>query len=214
LHHLKYAVSLIVDDDAQAALQHCDRAVKILEPDCVKISVGPGGVRDILRVTDDANRMTWVVLRLAYAKRADVLNLLGRHADAAADYQKALDSDSDDPELRLRYAANLFALRRYDRAVAEAEKLLARPDKEMPLYFALDAAKSLAGKVTQLKDDGERADRFASLALRWLRRALATGNSPQGILDMLLHDEAFAAVRARPEYRKLIRELESRPKSE
>jgi serine/threonine protein kinase len=214
LHHLKYAVSLGIDAQWEPALQHCDRAVEILERDCVIVSVGPGGARSILRTTSDANRMIWPALWLAYAKRADVLSSLGRFRDADADYQLALDRDTDDPALRLRYADNLFALRRYDRAAAEAEKLLAGPDTGMPMYFALDAAKSLVEKVAQLKGDAARAERFASLALRWLRRALAQGNSPQGILDMLQTDDAFAAVRARTDYRKLMRELEGRPKSE
>jgi tetratricopeptide (TPR) repeat protein len=215
LHHLKYAMSLVNDAQGQnLAIQHCDRAVMILEQDCVKRSVGAGGVRIESRETNPANRMTWPVLWLAYALRADALSRLGRHTDADADYKHALDRDTDDPSLRLRYADNLFALRQYERVTAEAEKLLARPGEEMPLYFALDAATFLAGKVAQLKDDVQRVDRFASLALRWLRRALAQGHSPKGILDMLLTDDAFAVVRSRPEYRKLIRELEGRPKSE
>jgi tetratricopeptide (TPR) repeat protein len=215
LHHLKYAVSLVGDAQGRSlAIQHCDKAVKMLEPDCVKRSVSPSGVRSTVRETNDGNRVTWVVLRLAYAVRADVLSLLGRHTDADANYREALMSDTDDPSLRLRYADNLFALRRYDRVTAEAEKLLASPDKEMPYHFALSAAESLAGKVAQLKADSELADRFANLALRWLRRALAQGHSPQGILNTLLNSDDFAVVRARPEYRKLIQELEVRPKSQ
>jgi serine/threonine protein kinase len=214
LHYLKYALSLVDNVWGQKqALQYCDKAVKLLEQDCVKRGVDPRGVRFTEGFTTDANRMIWPVLWLAYGVRADVLHLLGRYKEAHADYEQALDRDDDDPPLRLRYGDNLFSLGRYDQVAAQGEKLLALSDQEMPLFFALSAAKSFAEKVAHLRGDMEQVNRFAGLALRWLRRGLAQGHSAQGILNMLRLDDEFAVVRSRPEYQKLIQELESQPMS-
>jgi serine/threonine protein kinase len=227
LHYLKYALYLEIEplwqvflDDAQKqkqveaaqklALQYFDKAVKMLEQDCCVIRSDETG-RITGSTINSANSMIWPVLRLAYAERGDVLHLLGRYEKANDDYMQALAGDPADHELRLRYSDNLFALRWYEGAVAEGEKLFALSNKEIDWSFPLQASKSFAAKVALLGNDAQRADRFAGLALRWLRRALEQGHSAQEILNALQFNEEFEALRSRPEFQKLIKELESKP---
>jgi serine/threonine-protein kinase len=143
-------------------------------------------------------------LRNAHWGRARYLSIIRRHADAQADWDRALELTDDAGEkivIRLARAAN--TVRAGDpAAAAEVEAVLsAAPALPERLY---DAVCVLALASATVKDDATLADRHAARAVVLLRQAFAKGYTN---VTHMLQDADLDSLRLRPDYIELLWDL-------
>jgi tetratricopeptide (TPR) repeat protein len=148
--------------------------------------------------------------------RANVLNKLGRHAEALADWDRALEwagGEGFRVELRSHRARTLALLGDHERAAAEARAVAAtNPVKGKVLYrLAAAFAVSAAACARDGLPERERlADDYAAAALTQLRKAAEAGYfKDQSVVDQLRRDADFAALTS-AEFKKWLAELTAR----
>jgi tetratricopeptide (TPR) repeat protein len=142
--------------------------------------------------------------------RALVLTQLNRHAEAVRDWDRAIEL-ADGPErnyFRLQRAVCLVHAGEHLRAVAEANALTEGKDVPGPTLY--DAACVFALAASNVNDDAKVSEQYAGRAVALLRQAQKAGffKQPANIAHMKKDDD-LRALRARPDYRDLLKELEA-----
>jgi tetratricopeptide (TPR) repeat protein/tRNA A-37 threonylcarbamoyl transferase component Bud32 len=152
-------------------------------------------------------------------RRADALSKLGRHRDALVDWEQVakLGNERARTVARMGRAQELAHLGDHAQAVAEAREVLAAPDP--PGFLLFNAACVFARASTAAAQDlnlprdkaAQEAERHAAGAVELLGKARTSGFL-KGPADagLLKKDPNLASLRLRPDYRKLLAELESR----
>jgi tetratricopeptide (TPR) repeat protein len=144
---------------------------------------------------------------MAHWGRARACAMLGRHDGALADYDKAIELDGKkQPGLRLERAMTLVHLKEYVRAMAEADALAEA--KDAPGNVVYDAACVFALCAGSTKE-ASQAEQQAARAVALLKRAIARGFKD---VAHLKQDADLAALRARNDFRDLLKELEAKKK--
>jgi serine/threonine-protein kinase len=149
-------------------------------------------------------------LRNAYWNRASALTQLNRYAEAIRDWDRAieLDEGSMRDAIRMGRASCLAQFGEHARAGAEANALTEGKDVPGPtLYYA---ACVFALAAASVKDDAKLSEQYAGRAVALLRQAQKAGyfKQPANIAHMK-KDNDLRALRSRPDYRDLLKELET-----
>jgi eukaryotic-like serine/threonine-protein kinase len=154
----------------------------------------------------------------AHFGRAIALKELDRPAEAAADWKRALElsAGQDDINVRLYRPPPLAYLGEHAQAATEMETLLAE-GKVPPVnlyvfgYSYARCVGAAAGDIRLSSDEREMlAEQYASRAVDMLRRAQAAGyfRDPDR-LDRMKTNKDFDAIRERPDFQKLVSDLEN-----
>jgi tetratricopeptide (TPR) repeat protein len=153
--------------------------------------------------------------------RAHALWHLKRYPESAAAYDKALALAKPDQRLHWlpEHASVLARTGAYTRAVAEAEEVAGvKSATPLGLYdaaCALSLASAAAAKDSKLSDGEKkkRVEEYAARAVAVLHRAKEAGvfKNPGQIAHMK-QDSDLDNLRQRPDYRRLVAELEGTPK--
>jgi tetratricopeptide (TPR) repeat protein len=165
-------------------------------------------------------------LMLAYINRALAVGAMGRAADAAADWERALAHDvglftnlmkfhrammegrlpgkDSTPFYRESYAATMAEMERVDQAFFVMPSCLYQ-------WAAICALSSTAAEADARLAEAERrrrAERYAAAGVALLRRVAAGGyfRAP-GRIEQLKNDHELDALRSRPDFRDFLREL-------
>jgi hypothetical protein len=144
----------------------------------------------------------------SHVNRARTLYLLGRHAEAVQDLDRAIDLDQGPmhPTYRLYRAMALAYLGEDSKATSEVAEVLQAGSPEADLHynaacvFAISAAKA---------SDTTRAERYAARAVALLQDAVAKGYHNA---TRLKQDPDFDRLRARADFQKLVADLEAKQK--
>jgi tetratricopeptide (TPR) repeat protein len=154
-------------------------------------------------------------LGLVHVGRAAALKYLGRPADAAADYDRALELATKErhPVLRLRRCGVTLARADHARAAAEADAA-AKADAAADVLLACGGVHAVAA-ATVRRDarlpEPERqrlAGQYADRAVQLLRQAVAKGHEDPKPLTL---DPDFEPLRPRPDFQQLLAELTAKP---
>jgi hypothetical protein len=109
---------------------------------------------------------------------------------------------------RLHRAACLAQTGEHARAVAEANALTEGKDVPGPTLY--EAACLCAVSAARVKDDAKLSDQYAGRSVALLRQAHKAGYFKQPTnIDQMKKDSDQRALRARPDYRDLLKELET-----
>jgi len=147
-------------------------------------------------------------LRGACWERARCLNQLGRHAEALADWRRALELDGGkDLELRAGYACGQAAAGEHAAALAEINAV--DQTKELPAGVCFNLACACAGCAAIVRPDPAAED-CATRAVALLARARAGGyfQTRDGIEQLEKRSE-FDSLRGREDFKQLLNELRS-----
>jgi tetratricopeptide (TPR) repeat protein len=198
---LDYAVTLggtygnlaaLLKDQGRAAesLEWYDKAVNTLEPALAREE----------RLGD-----TRQFLRNMHSGRAQALDRLGRHAEAARDWERAVPLD--DGKRRLYYLAR-GALSGGDhaRAVALAREQATAQGATPKVTY--DGACICALAAAAVLDDPQLHEQYAARAVELLRQAAGTDGVGVSIRRVKT-DEALDPLRGRDDFRHLLKELEA-----
>jgi serine/threonine-protein kinase len=143
--------------------------------------------------------------------RAQAYDTLEQYAPALADWDRAIEIcvPSHRLGLRLERTWTLAKLGKHERCIAEVEALLGEKLDGLALYNLACACALAAGSV---KAEAARADRYAGRAMTLLRRSQAEGffKSDYG-RGLLKTDTDLDALRRRPEFRELLRQITAGP---
>jgi serine/threonine protein kinase len=173
------------------SLEWYDKSARILEPIMAR-----EGRHDVVRRT----------LRRTYSGRAQALDRLGRHAEAARDWDRAIVHD-DGSRRGLFESRRALSQGDHARAVALArEQSQAKGVKSGTLY---DCARTCALAATAAKEDAGLRERYAGYAIELLRQAVAAGYSGAPRPGPWT-DEAFDSLRGREEFQQLLKQLEAK----
>jgi hypothetical protein len=156
-------------------------------------------------------------LRNSHWGRARAWTRLGRHAEALPEWDRTLELEAGAlrNSFRLQRALTLAHLGNHSQAVAEADDLAQGKDLRGDTLYDLACVYAVSSAAAQ-KDaslphaDRERlAERRAGQAVELLAKAQATGYfKERARVEHLKQDTDLDALRARPDYQKLVRELE------
>jgi serine/threonine-protein kinase len=149
-------------------------------------------------------------LRNTHWNRALALVQLNRHVEAVRDWDRAieLDEGSERNYFRLERAVSLAHAGEHARAVAEANALT--EGKDVPGPTPYNAACVCALAAAKVKDDAKLSDQYAGRAVTLLRQAQKAGYfKEQAKVAHMKKDDDLRALRARPDYRDLLKELET-----
>jgi tetratricopeptide (TPR) repeat protein len=144
-------------------------------------------------------------LRICYENLGRLRNKEGRPAEAGAAYERAAGLANGDQRHRLRMArARCLALAGdHDGAAREAAALAAEPALAAARLYDLACVYALAvGRESPAED-------YARRAVELLGRAALP---PADLLKLLNDDPDLAAVRTRPDFRRLVADLEKKAK--
>jgi serine/threonine-protein kinase len=199
------AVNLAAKGNSQKALDGFDRARGILE-----------GVLE----RDPRNDQAQQYLHITRWSHAQALTKLGRHADAVAIWDRAIQLAAGDDRTvyRGRRAATLARAGDYARAVAEADEVSKTAKLPGNVCYGLGCAYALSAAAVR-KDPGldpvERqrsAEQYATRAVIVLRRAWDTaGWSP--VVAFWKTDADLESLRERDDFKKLLADVEAKDKS-
>jgi serine/threonine protein kinase len=162
-------------------------------------------------------RATRKFLRNSHSGRAAALAELNRHAEALADLDRAVAlADGPNPAYQLRRADALLRLGDHSAATAVARAVAA--DKALPagdIYdvacvFSLCAAAVARDEKVLPPERARTAEAYAARAMTELRRATAAGYRDVAHIQA---DTDLDAIRGRDEFKKLLKELEAKPKT-
>jgi serine/threonine-protein kinase len=179
-------------DNPQASLDWYVQAIKILQP---------------LYEADSRDVSARKYLSETYEGRGHARSSLGQHADALADMDRAVQvaEDSTRPLCQASRALCRARAGTVGRAVAEAEELRKQKDlASMALYNTACVFAVCAGKAGTEKDREVHAAR----AVEVLQQAVARGYQDVGHLQK---DPDLNALRKRPDFQQLLKELEAKP---
>ena len=142
----------------------------------------------------------------AHSGRATARNMLGRHAEALKDYDKALEFDDGQFRLVLRVerALTLVRLKEYARAMTEADAVAEARDANAAVTYDAACVFALCAGFAK---EADQAERHAARAVALLKRAVARGFKD---VAHLKKDADLAALRARNDFQNLLKELEKK----
>jgi tetratricopeptide (TPR) repeat protein len=170
-----------------------------------------GAVEGILEC-DQSHTVARQFLRNTYWGRAQALGQLGRHDEAAGDWQRSaeLDDGSRHLQICLGHGDALARAGDHARAAALVGELTAIDQPPAELVYNLACILSLCATV--VKDNATLADQYAARALELLKRSQAAGffNDATNI-DHLGKDTDLDALRERDDFRKFMDELPKAP---
>jgi len=141
---------------------------------------------------------------------------LGRREDAARDWRQMLELSEGQPDIRMRLYRPLALafLGEHARATAEIETLVTEGHTQgrNPLLFAkvhsLSSAAAADARLPPAEQE-QLADRYGGRAVELLRKAQAAGFfQDPGQLPQLKESKDFNAIRSRPDFQRLLAELE------
>jgi serine/threonine protein kinase len=146
-------------------------------------------------------------LRSAYQGRFQVLNETRRYAESLHDADRLLGLLKESPtrdDFRLDRAVTLARLQRQAEATAEAEDVLRSSQSSIPRLYksALVYALSVAAAWDT---DPRQAEHYALRTVQLLQQAVSQGYED---VEALKENADFDAVRQRPDFQKLLEELE------
>jgi serine/threonine protein kinase len=142
----------------------------------------------------------------AYQGRFKVLNRLQRYAESLHDLDKLLElqnRSSERNELRLDRALILARLHRHAEATAEAEDLLEFSQSHGARLYKSAAVYALAAAAQDA--DRPQAEQYAARAVQLLQQTVTKGFKK---VAALTNDADFDALRQRPDFQKLLTDLE------
>jgi serine/threonine-protein kinase len=156
-------------------------------------------------------------LRAVYASRAGILGSMGRHADALADYERAIglaDGAARD-QLRLLRACELARSGDYRRADEEAKAVAVKTDdRAASTAYNIACVEALAH--ASARGDGARppADRtavsepFSASAMNWLEQARRAGmfRNPS-MVSLIRSDPDLDSLRDRTDFKLFLMDL-------
>jgi tetratricopeptide (TPR) repeat protein len=157
-------------------------------------------------------------LRNSHYARATALDTLGRHAEAARDWERALELDDgrDKEFFRSKVAESRLRTSRGERdaagclaAAAEYEARTRTAAGELynaARHRAVCAAAIPQDPRTRPADAGRLAKEQADLAMAWLHKAVAAGFTDAARMKA---DEDLDALREREDFKKLLARLEA-----
>jgi serine/threonine-protein kinase len=166
---------------------------------------------DILRQSPQ-NSVARRYLQQTLTDRGDALERLGRHADALQDFERALTlaPEQDKVPIQVGRAVALAGLGRSAEAVAGAEAAARTPAPQGETLYSMARVYGLAGAATgqDVKvppaERTQRSQEYGQRAVELLAKAKAAGFFKEGNnLSRLAHDEAFAQLRHREDFRSL-----------
>jgi tetratricopeptide (TPR) repeat protein len=193
--YIDFGYPVLDQGHPEAALPWLDKAIARLQPVLTKGRPLP---REQL------------ILCVAHWSRASTLTHLNRHTDAIRDWDRAieLDEGSMRNEFRLRRTVCLAHAGEHARAVVEANALIEGKDVSGSTLY--DAACVCALAAANVKDNAKLSQQYAGRAVALLRQAQKAGyfKQPANIAHMK-KDNDLRALRARPDYRNLLKELET-----
>lgn len=145
-------------------------------------------------------------LLIAYWARAMTLCGLQRFQQALRDWDGAIELDDGRyrEALRLKRASNLLNLKDHARAAADAQAVAESAKASAQDLYNAAGVYALSARFAAT--DVPLAESYASRAVVQLRQALARGYKD---LAHLKKDSALDALRARADFQKLLKELES-----
>src|SRR5262249_25584413 len=148
----------------------------------------------------------------AHWGRAGVLTRLGRHEDALADWDKALEYDRGQwrPVLRFHRALTLARLKDHAQATREASVVADLKGSIDPAFFYV-AARVHALSAAAVHGNAPLAEQYAARAVEFLRQAFAKGYKDT---DHLKKDPDLDALRKRDDFQKLLAAVEAKEKTE
>jgi tetratricopeptide (TPR) repeat protein len=143
-------------------------------------------------------------LRNALQGRATSYDRLGKHAEAAKDWDRVIEltPDGEKAGLRVTRARSMLAAGRAAVAVAEAEAVLKLPDLTPLHLYSLACVYSLAAAA-----GGPQQSEYADAAVGLLRQAVKAGYQNT---TRLTEDQDLAPLRGRDDFKKLVAELEAK----
>jgi tetratricopeptide (TPR) repeat protein len=156
-------------------------------------------------------------LRDAHANRARALNWLGRHPEAAADWQQALDLDDGRQQatFRIGLAGSWAHTAQHARAAAvaaEFDRVAAVGGGDcynLGCVWALLLAAARKDVQLSTTDRDRLTEQYAAKAVGWLRRAQAAGYFQNPVRVAHLHkDSDLDPLRPRPEFQQFLAELQ------
>jgi tetratricopeptide (TPR) repeat protein len=148
-------------------------------------------------------------LRNAHWGRAEALQQLGRHGEAAKDWDRALAMNSQpavEIDLRRNRADALVRAGDHAAATAEADALVKLP--MAPADLALSMARVFALAAASATADTSLADQYATRAIDLLRRGQTAGHfqNPAQV-EKLRSDPDFKSLRLRADFVQLLEGL-------
>ena len=153
------------------------------------------------------------VLRNTYWGRALALTSLGSHAEALADWDRAIElADAATRRwLRLYRAATLARLGDHAKAVQEAAGLVSAKSKSRELVYRLAAVYALAAAAVRVDHSLPREDRqgqaavYSKRAVELLQHALAMPPASHPLsLPKLEDDPDFKSLRSEKDFQDLL----------
>jgi tetratricopeptide (TPR) repeat protein len=190
----------------EEALEWAARAIRLLEPVLEKDP----------RYVDARMCLFDTLLGRAYALRR-----LGRQEDAAGEWRRIVEVSEGQPHINMRLyrPIALVSLEEHARATAEIETLLAEGHSQggnLYMFAYLHSLCSAAADNDARLSPAERenlADKYGGRAVELLRMAQATGYfQDPGRLAHMKQDKDLDAIRARPDFQKLLAEVETKGK--
>jgi tetratricopeptide (TPR) repeat protein/tRNA A-37 threonylcarbamoyl transferase component Bud32 len=191
---------------AQARFGLCLSAQRKLEPSLAWFDKGIAELEQCLKKSADlAQAATY--LRDAFASRAEAYFRLGKPALAVKDWDQAMQLAKPDTASLYR-CYQTVAAGKSGEALKAAEALAANQGFPDAWVYSLAC---VCGLIYEMSPPGDSAkDRSAVLALELLRRSQVRGRDPRA---WIMHEPALAALRARPDFQKLVTELEAKAKA-
>jgi tetratricopeptide (TPR) repeat protein len=153
-------------------------------------------------------------LRNTHWGRAEVLDGLHRHAEAAANWEQAValnDEKQYDSGFRVRWASSLARTGQVSQATAAVEELLRPGNADSDTLY--DAARLYAQAAAQAVKEAspstsfQRAEQYARRAVDLLRQAIQKGYKD---VARLKKDTDLDSLRQRPDFQQLLAELEAK----
>lgn len=185
-----------------AALEGYSRALDMLKP--------------IVQKNPDLSTPRRELLK-TYGGRARTLSKLGRVPEALQDWEQAITvrSDKDREQFRCLYAGDLSRAGEHARTIAEVDDLTKSKSVSGENIAYLATAAALAATAAQKDaalaklDRTKRAREYADRALELLARARDAGHFKDAVnLASLKTDSDIDILRSRPDFKKLLGELE------
>ena len=164
------------------------------------------GIEVLERALSRDERVTKVRESLCIASwtRAMTLAGLGRHSQALADWDRALEMDDGgyQGQLRLRRASNLLSLEDHVRAAADAAAIAGSPAATAEDLYNVACIYALASRLAP----GEGPRSYAENAVESLRQAMARGYRD---LAHLQEDQDLEGLRSREDFKQFVKDLEA-----
>jgi serine/threonine-protein kinase len=158
-----------------------------------------------------ATPLSRATLCTALRGRAGVLTQLGRHTEAAADYEQAaaLAQGPNRLTLQILHARTRAAAGDHAHAASLGDELTRQKGYtptdcyNLACLWACCSGAALADPKLPTKERTPLADRYAAHALEWLRRAADAGYfKDRGTIAALELDDDFVSLRSRGDYRQ------------